>query len=592
MWRKLLMLCLLALFGIAYSSQRIVVAEEFTGTWCTYCPGAARALDEMYERVYDSLVVIAYHLSDAYSIPEGNVRKNYYGVTGIPHTRIDGLIQIVGGLHTGTIYPTIRKNFYQRIPIESPLDIKLECTYGAGKDSGTVEAKIFNTSMETVNGTLHFAIVENHIEHYWLGMSHLDFVARDMLPDASGELVSISPGDSLIISRDFAIDPSWDEENCKIVVFVQGSTREIYQGAEVGVIQKAEMQYFGMSIVPDGQYDIFIPGDTLTAGILAKNFGTGDYTERIILNNEDPYLEVIDFQPTQIPISPGNVDTVMTLTVYAGDSCPDPYQAELLLDFRTSTDTIPILITTQFGFSDDIESGDSGWVHYGIRDNWHISEHDSYSPHHSWYCGHEGSWQYTNENDASVVTPYFIVTPDTLLSLYHKYSMENAYDYGYIEIDNGSGWWKTLEEITGGDNSWQEFTYPLDEYSLLTTRLRFRFISDYNTTSEGWYVDDITIPVKIFAIEENDFTIPTELIVRPTLVNTHTNISYKSNSSYVRITIYNISGRIVKVLPIKNTTVVWDCTDNKGNLVPSGVYFVKLTTEKDCKSAKMVVLTR
>lgn len=60
-----------------YGVPKTPIAEEFTGTWCPYCPGAARGLDELFERAYDTLIVVAYHYSDAFSFPEGNQRISF-----------------------------------------------------------------------------------------------------------------------------------------------------------------------------------------------------------------------------------------------------------------------------------------------------------------------------------------------------------------------------------------------------------------------------------------------------------------------------------------------------------------------------------
>ncbi len=588
----ILLLCVVTLFGTAYGSQRTVVIEQFTATGCGYCPGAARGLEELYDRVYDSVMIIAYHVwgSDPFYTTDAATRSSYYGISGIPHVRFDGIIQTVGGLHTGTVFPTYRKNYYQRIGIGSPLEIELECTYGADKDSGVVEATVLNTSAVGIDGTLHFVIVESDIEYYWQGMNRLHFVERDMLPNANGEAVSIPSGGFITRSREFEINPSWVEDNCRIVVFVQSSAREIYQGAWTGVTEKAKMQYYGMAVIPDEQYDIFRPGDFLTAKVLAKNFGTGVYNERIIIRSEDSLLKITQLDPTGNRILPGDVDTVCTFTAYAEAVCPDPHQTELIVDFRTSEDTLPILVSTQFGLSDEVESGSAGWDHYGINDHWHITEHASYSPTHSWYCGIEGSWQYTNENDASLVTPYFVATPDTHLTFKHKYRMQYNSDYGFIEIDNGSGWWKILEIITGGDNSWEDFSYPLDEFALQTARLRYRFISGYSVTDEGWYIDDITVPVKIFSIDEDEILPASNLSIIPTLVKSHVSIWYQSTNPGCEIAIYDVSGRIVRKLKPDGGKTKWDCTDGSGNRLPGGVYFVKILSDRDCQTENLVLL--
>uniref|UniRef100_A0A7C3IXT8 Thioredoxin family protein n=1 Tax=candidate division WOR-3 bacterium TaxID=2052148 RepID=A0A7C3IXT8_UNCW3 len=37
----------------------VVVMEDFTATWCTYCPGAARGAEELKSRAFDSVAIIA-----------------------------------------------------------------------------------------------------------------------------------------------------------------------------------------------------------------------------------------------------------------------------------------------------------------------------------------------------------------------------------------------------------------------------------------------------------------------------------------------------------------------------------------------------
>lgn len=136
--KRFLILIILPVF--VNGAQRVIVAEEFTATGCTYCPGAARGLDELYERVYDSLVVIAYHISDPFSIPEADARWTYYEVVGIPRTFFDGILSEIGGLHYGTTYPRYLHRFNQRKGIESLLEIDLNCSYESDSNTGVVTA--------------------------------------------------------------------------------------------------------------------------------------------------------------------------------------------------------------------------------------------------------------------------------------------------------------------------------------------------------------------------------------------------------------------------------------------------------------------
>ena len=85
----------------AGTSQRTVLMEMFTGTWCTWCgvikPAISRLLDEYGP---DKLLMLAYHNGDTLTNSPLDVsRRAYYQQPfyGFPTTIIDG-----GGYTTGT----------------------------------------------------------------------------------------------------------------------------------------------------------------------------------------------------------------------------------------------------------------------------------------------------------------------------------------------------------------------------------------------------------------------------------------------------------------------------------------------------------
>jgi hypothetical protein len=600
---KKIPLFLLLMLTAAYASQRVVVAEQFTATWCTYCPGAVRALLEIYHRGYDSLTVIAYHpsTSDPFYSSEAATRASYYSLTGYPTSWFDGTLSEVGGLHNGTMYPFFRQHVTTRVGVSSPLEITLTCSYDSTTNAGTVTADILNTSGSAVSGNLHFVIVENDISFVWQGMTKLDFLMRDMLPSASGESVTIQPSDTIIRSRAFNTNPAWDEDNCKIVVFVQATSRLIYQGAEIALIEVPDMEfYWSTPSEASGNGNGFAePGETVDALVLARNSGDGIYTGPVNIGCTDPYITITSSTPEAISIGPGDVDTVNVFTFEIDTACPDPYEASFQLDFGSSTDDFPFVITTEPGLTDDIESGQGAWLHSGISDHWHITEHKSNSPTHSWYSGLEGSWQYTDENDASLVSPYFVVTPDSGLYFYQQFSLESGWDFGYIEIDNGSDLWQTLERINGNQSSWLQASYPLSSRNGQTARIRFRFISDYNTHLEGWYVDDIHVPTYVGIEEHDDNKLDngSRISVYPNPGPGQTTIEFGSSytGKCIEIRIYDASGRLIKQIHNSITQplnrIIWDGTDSQDKHVPAGIYFITVSSDINSVVEK-VVLTR
>lgn len=496
------------------------------------------------------------------------------------------------------MYPIYRRWVTQRLAVSSPLTINMTCTYDTVSNNGTVTASITNTSTGSVSGTLQFAIVENNIPYSWYGLTTVEHVCRDMLPDANGEAVTIPAGGNIVRSRNFTIDPGWNERNCKIVAFVQGSTKEIYQAAEVGITGRINMDYYGLTFTETSGNGnrVAQPGEAIKAYIYGKNYNDGTYTGGTTISTSDPYITITSATPQSVAIGPGDIDTVVIVDFSISPSCPTPKTVQFLLDFGTpgDTNTINFIVTNQPGFSDNIESGQGNWTHSGGNDNWHITTHKSNSPTHSWYCGVENTWQYTNLNDASLISPYFVVTPDSSLRFYHQYGTELNYDYAYCEIDNNSGWWRILGIYNGTQSSWSQVSYLLNSYSGQTVRLRFRFISDQSVTAEGWYIDDITVPVVVGIEETKSSTENLSLKILPNPFTKSAKISVPKVNEPWQLRIYNAEGKLVRhwektqIEPANH--IIWDGTDNQGNRMSAGIYFIKMTTMGKSLTQKVILL--
>ncbi len=603
--KKVALLCMLICAALQ-ASQRTVVAEEFTRTTCGYCPGAARGFVENYERSYDSLIVIAYHSGDAFAQPEASSRFSYYSVPGTPTAWFDGTISEVGGLNTGTMYPFYRHHVTTRTGVSSPLEIILTCTYDSVTNQGAVDAVVENTSTGMVDGNIHFVVIENNIPYNWGGGPTVEHVMRDMIPDANGEAVTIPVADTIMRSRNFTIDPAWNELNCKIVVFVQGATRTIYQGAEIAIIPQQEMVYYGLGLteITGNNNGYAEPGEHIQIGALGKNMGTGTFDAPTMVFCNDPYVSISQVFVYTYSLQPGDADTVSGWTCNIDPGCPTPYIAEFSLCFACGdTSTIPFMITTQPGIADDMESGEGNWTHYGIYDQWHLTEHRSNSPTHSWYCGVDNVWHYSNQNDLSLVSPYFVIPPDSALSFYHLYYMELDWDYGYVEIDNGSEWWRSLDEYNGTLDVWTQAYYDLSAYNGQTVRIRFRFVSDYSTYAEGWYVDDVLVPM--LGINEHDIPqepkkISLSLVPNPFALGLDIRYLITDDGRHIsedgpELVIYDASGRLVKDFgPLSvighQASVKWDGKDQTNRELGNGVYFVTLQTADRRLTQKAVLL--
>jgi len=212
----------------AVSADRCVLAEMFGGTWCGYCPESQEALEELAdERPECELAYIYYHIggADPFRTSESQARASWYGVGGVPHVRFDGVEECVG------IYENLEltKAWYSGIiddrrTIAAPIEIT--STGLISESTGYVTVDI--VARDTVNYSpiqAQFILVENGLEH---SSKTYDYTVRDLLPVEA--LALSSPGDSVQVTRNFTVDPTWEHEKMRLIVFVEDTgLKEIVQ---------------------------------------------------------------------------------------------------------------------------------------------------------------------------------------------------------------------------------------------------------------------------------------------------------------------------------------------------------------------------
>jgi hypothetical protein len=344
------------------------------------------------------------------------------------------------------------------------------------------------------------------------------------------------------------------------------------------------MDYYGHSVMElSGNGNGFIePGESMRLYITGKNQGGGTYTGPASINSTSPYVAVNSTSPQSVSLEQGDADVVITLDATVSVSCPTPYIWQFQVSFGNGDiDDVNFMITNQPGFTDNMESGEGQWTHSGYggyNDNWHLTTYKSHSSSHAWYSGVESSHQYTNLNDASLLSSYFVATPDSALRYWTQYRLETGWDYSYVEIDNNKGWWQILGELNGLQTSWVERIHALTAYSGQTVRLRFRFLSDQSVIDEGWYVDDVTVPIILGTDEINNEYIMIMNAMPNPFTNT-LNIMLNNGSFPVDIMIYDASGRLVRRYDrVTDPHITWDARDYKGAPIPNGVYFLHVTS--------------
>lgn len=235
MYKKVFVLTALLVISSTplFAVQRVVLAEDFTGTWCQYCPGAQMGLQILQGQVGDSLAILAYHSSDPFTIPEYGIRASYYGVSGIPHVRIDGVLSRIGGYYN---QPVNYRDLYDiRQAIPAPVQISLSnATFNPLSGSGVVSVSVNNVSTGNIAGNLRLAMVGKDTTYSWQSQTHLYDVVLGMFPNAAaGEAISLHASETFSNNYNYTIPVGWRGMSCAVVAFLQDDvTKEVYNASE------------------------------------------------------------------------------------------------------------------------------------------------------------------------------------------------------------------------------------------------------------------------------------------------------------------------------------------------------------------------
>jgi hypothetical protein len=206
-----------------------VLFEIATGTWCQYCPGAAKGADDMVENGHD-VAIIEYHGGDNYENTASLDRISYYNITGYPTTRVDGVLEMVGGNATTSLYPSYLNMYNDRIDVPSIHFLERNIEHVSGntyRATVTIEQASNYFPSDLI---LHTALTESHIPDLWLsGMTEVNFVCREMFPSSAGTPLDFSASNTLTFTFDFSTT-GYVFENLEFVAFVQHNpSKEIVQ---------------------------------------------------------------------------------------------------------------------------------------------------------------------------------------------------------------------------------------------------------------------------------------------------------------------------------------------------------------------------
>lgn len=218
---------MVTLVARAQVERNMVAVEIGTGTWCTYCPGAAMGADDLVANG-KRVAIIENHNGDTYAYTNSDARNTYYNITGYPTARFDGGNAVVGGSHTASMYSSYLPKYNLCIAVQSPLTIDYTVTR-------TGQQFVFNFTITKVSAlpnnqlVFQFTATQSEIQQAWQGQTHLNFVNRLMVPDANGTALDFTSTNVQTVNIVANIDPMWTMKDIEFVAFVQDNATKAIQ---------------------------------------------------------------------------------------------------------------------------------------------------------------------------------------------------------------------------------------------------------------------------------------------------------------------------------------------------------------------------
>ena len=608
--------------------RNLVVVEIATGTWCTYCPGAAMGADDLIANGQPA-AIIENHTGDSFANVYSNARNSYYNPSGVPTAYFDGLNAVVGGDHTQSMYSYYLPRVTSRIAVPSKYTIS--ATGNLTGNNLTVAATVAKPEADTnTNVLFHCVITQSHIQYSWQGQTHLNFVNRLMLPNQNGTAVTLATGEQQTYNLTGIFNPEWDITSCEAVLFLQNNaTKEILQGVKYSLPEL-------LGINPISVTELNFP-ETYIGGSSSLSFTINNYFNFTVTGTISSSNPVFIPEQTNFSIAAYQATTINVNFVPASAV---QYTGILTLNSNLSGFNIVQIPLSGTGFFNAPPSVSNliivgpPVIYQGLTVLYDFSDPDGNVEGNSRF-----QWMRMFNNQPQViqnaVQQTYIIQPEDMdypiacqVTPVDQHGMEGTpvLSPPTIPIEdlpapqNLTGtltppntvilhWQKPIHYQGKVFSGYRIYRDGTSLYSLMNPdSLSYVDLNVPDGSHTYWACSIFTYPL-IFSNPSNSITInvnvPNSDELAPALksvsvypnpfkATTNFQISGKANRS-VTIEIYNLKGQLINRLTTKtdqngSAQIGWNALDENAKPVRNGIYFFRTLCENFCETGKLILL--
>lgn len=211
------------------------LALRFTADWCPYCPYMATAFTSAKNSLDGKLEIVSLHGDDSsYEFSGTDVLAREYGITDYPTGIIDKRASIPNYSAPSTT-ASITTMVVEETCDNYPVVTGIECNSTIGENTADIDTKLYFKKAGDYKVTV--LLLEDKIIGYQANASanyeHND-IARLAVTSISGEDVSVDE-DNSIVEKSYSakLDPSWNTENMRVLVYIERQYGEQERVCEV-----------------------------------------------------------------------------------------------------------------------------------------------------------------------------------------------------------------------------------------------------------------------------------------------------------------------------------------------------------------------
>ena len=214
-------------FNIVVPKTRVVL-EDYTGTWCGYCPNVSHAIDEV-RMITDDISVVAIHYGDEMTISTGIDLINEFNISGYPTARINRTTDWPYPYNSSQIESLIEADNSIAISIDSntnwPL-LQVQLRVVSEQDLSDHKIIAYLVEDNLIYDQTNYYNFDQNSYFYGMGNPIVDFVHNDVLRHSFTDALGNPMENPIMALTDnffnysFEIDSEFSPENLGIVVMV------------------------------------------------------------------------------------------------------------------------------------------------------------------------------------------------------------------------------------------------------------------------------------------------------------------------------------------------------------------------------------